>query len=220
MRPPSSLRFPCCGLAILLQSFTLCYPSSVCLGFTAPRFPTYFFPCASHVPRLTACVPTPPERGSCRSHTPPGSPFLPPPSHLQRFVTAVRKWQRASTSGLADCRLQEGRELEIGKIASAGFLMCLSYLTCLACWLFSLLYAAICFFLYCASLWVTLYDNSRHVLGYGRKTKGFGNWKGGFFRRGTVGQTRRRECTKNRTWPHTSLLYNVRLSIDTTSFTR
>lgn len=65
-----------------------------------------------------------------------------------------------------------------------------------------------------------LRHNSRHVLGYGRKTKGFGNWKGGFFRRGTVGQTRRRECTKNRTWPHTSLLYNVRLSIDTTSFTR
>lgn len=171
-----------------------------------------------------------PQRGAAADPTPPLGLRFCRRRRISRSVplrrisnvsfTAVRKWQRASTSGLADCRLQEGRELEIGKIASAGFLMCLSYLTCLACWLFSLLYAAICFFLYCASLWVTLYDNSRHVLGYGRKTKGFGNWKGGFFRRGTVGQTRRRECTKNRTWPHTSLLYNVRLSIDTTSFTR
>lgn len=93
----------------------------------------------------------------------------------------MRKWQRASTSGLADCRLQEGRELEIGKIASAGFLMCLSYLTCLACWLFSLLYAAICFFLYCASLWVTLYDTIHDTcLDMGGKRKDLGIGREGF----------------------------------------
>lgn len=136
-----------------------------------------------------------PQRGATADPTPLGlrfccrrriSPLRPAPSHLQRFVTAVRKWQRVSTSGLADCKLQEGRELEIGRIASAGFLMCLSYLTCLACWLFSLLYAAICFFLYCASLWVTLYDNLRHVLDMGGKRRDLGIGRV-TFRRGTVG---------------------------------
>lgn len=185
----------------------------ICLSW----FYHLFFPSASLVPRLTACVPT----GAAADPTPHLvlrfcrrrriSPLRPAPSHLQRFVHGGA--EMAAGIDVGACRLQKGGELEIGKKASAGFLMCP--------FLFFLSFTPrFVFFLYCASLWVTLYDNSRHVLGYGRKTKGFGNWKGGFFRRGTVGQTRRWECTKNRTWPHTSLLYNVRLSIDTTSFTR
>lgn len=160
-----------------------------------------------------------PHRGSCRSHTPPGSPFLPPPSHislrpapshLQRFVTAVRKWQRVSTSGA--CRLQTaGREGVGDRQKRFRWLSHVPFFFDLPCLLafFSPLRRDL-FFLYCASLWVTLYDNLRHVLDMGGKRRDLGIGREGF-RRGTVGQTRRWECTKNRIWPHTSLLYDVHI---------
>lgn len=164
MRPPSSFGFPCRGPAILLQSFTLCYPSSVCPGFT-----TYFF-------LLQVLFPV-----SLRA-SPQGQLPIPHPPRVSVSAAAVaylrsvplRRISNVSSRrcgngsghrrrGLqtADCR-REGvgdRQKRFRWLSHVPFFF---DLPCLLAF-FSPLRRDL-FFLYCASLWVTLYDNLRHVL--------------------------------------------------------
>lgn len=167
----------------------------ICLSwFHRSTFSYIFFPPASLVPRLTACVPTPPERGNRRSHTP-GSPFLLPPSHISAPSRSVASptfrhggAEMAAGIDVGACRRQTaGREGVGDRQKRFRWLSHVPFFFDLPCLLafFSPLRRDL-FFLYCASLWVTLYDNLRHVLDMGGKRRDLGIGREGF-RRGTVG---------------------------------
>lgn len=128
-----------------------------------------------HPQRRAAADPTPLGLRFC--HRRRISPLRPAPSHLQRFVTVVRKWQRVSTSGLADCRMQKGGSWRSAKTLplafSCAFLIRLALLVG-----FFLSFTPRFVFSFTArpsgSRFTTIYG----TCWYGRKTKGFGNWMG------------------------------------------
>lgn len=194
MRLPLPFGFPCCGPVILLQPSCASRPDLV-----SPLI----CPSASLVHRLTDQLPISPplasvSAGPRRRRI---SALRPAPSHLQRSS------RRCGDRGVSGLQTAEGSWCSAKTLRLAfsfGFLirlallggLFLSFAACPSGSRFTTIYGM------CweenEGIWEL---EERRALDGARLDQ---HWK----------------CIKNRTWPHTSLLYDVHLSIDTTSFTR